>query len=158
MIIQIYWIIISLSILIAFAIVIKDIRAGKYKLKSNTDSFLSIDAEKRYKEQFPEHSIIKLKQEIEKVADILIENEESNRYTEALRQKANKDARIRQLRDAAIENVEIVKYVNDVLKARIKYKDYEYEYSLILSMNTVATGRVFLNDYFIFKDKIKITN
>ena len=112
MIIQIYWIIISLSILIAFAIVIKDIRAGKYKLKSNTDSFLSIDAEKRYKEQFPEHSIIKLKQEIEKVADILIENEESNRYTEALRQKANKDARIRQLRDAAIENVEIVKYVN----------------------------------------------
>ena len=84
----------------------------------------------------------------------MIAGEESNRYTELLRRKAQKDVRVQELKDAIVENVELVKYVGDVLKARIKYKDYDYEYALILSFSTVTAGRVFLNSYFIFKNKM----
>ena len=51
-------------------------------------------------------------------------------------------------------NVELIKYVDNNLKARIKYKDFNNVYTLILSFNTVSKGRIFLNKYFVFKKKI----
>ena len=118
-------------------------------------SILTQEAEDKYGILYPENSINDLKNEIEKIADLLTAGEESNRYTEALRQKAINDERIQEVKNAVVENVELLKYVNDVLKARIKYKDYENEYTLILSFSTVTSGRVFLNKYFIFKNKIE---
>ncbi|MBR1539740.1 MAG: hypothetical protein IJ629_00905 [Clostridia bacterium] len=147
--IGIFFIIIGLFILFGF--LIYDIRKGRYKVK---DSILSKEAEGKYGVLYPESSIDDLKDEIEKIAELLIAGEESNRYTELLRIKAKEDERIQEIKDAITENVELVKYVNDVLKARIKYKDYENEYTLILSFSTVTGGRVFLNDYFVFKNKI----
>ncbi|MCI8309401.1 MAG: hypothetical protein HFJ45_04225 [Clostridia bacterium] len=146
-------IIITISILISYVLIIDYIRKGKYKVKDDA-SILSKEAEDRYFKEFPEYTIQDLKLEIEKVADILINNESSNRYTEALRQKAKNDDKIKVLKDSVVDKVEIIKYVDGVLKARVKYRDNNHEYSLILSMNTVTTGRVFLNSYYIFKDKL----
>ena len=147
--IGIFFIIIGLFILFGF--LISDIRKGRYKVD---DSILSKEAENKFGILYPETSIADLKDEIEKVAELLIAGEESNRYTELLRKKAQDDERIQEINNAVTENVELVKYVGDILKARIKYKDYDNEYTLILSFNTVTSGRVFLNDYFVFKNKI----
>ena len=149
-IIGLFFIIISLFVLFGF--LISDIRNGQYNVKG---SILTQEAEDKYGILYPENSINDLKNEIEKIADLLTAGEESNRYTEALRQKAINDERIQEVKNAVVENVELLKYVNDVLKARIKYKDYENEYTLILSFSTVTSGRVFLNKYFIFKNKIE---
>ena len=146
---------IIIGLFILFGILINDIKKGRYKVN---DSLLAQEAENKYGLLYPENSIDDLKAEIEKVAEILIAGEESNRYTEALRQKAKNDERIQEINNAVIEKVELVKYVSDVLKARIRYKDYENEYTLILSFSTVTGGRVFLNNYFVFKNKIEIVN
>ena len=154
MILKIYFIglmVIILGLFIVFGLIIYDIKRGKYKVN---DSILMQEAETKYGILYPDKSIDDLKNEIEKVAELLIAGEESNRYTELLRRKAQKDVRVQELKDAIVENVELVKYVGDVLKARIKYKDYDYEYALILSFSTVTAGRVFLNSYFIFKNKM----
>lgn len=146
-------IIITFSILLTYAFIMNDIKKSKYKL-TNDESILTKEAENKYQNEFPNYSIDELKKEIEIIADILIHHTKSNRYTEALRQKAKDDEKIRILKDSVVEKVEIIKYVDDVLKARVKYRDYNNEYSLILSMNTVSMGRVFLNSYYIFKSKL----
>lgn len=148
--IGLFFIIIGLFILFGF--LIKDVNNGQYEVK---DSLLTKEAEDKYGILYPENSIDDLKNEIEKIAELLTSGEESNRYTEALRQKAINDSRIQEIKNAIIEDVELVKYVNDNLKARIKYKDFENVYTLILSFNTVTSGRVFLNKYFVFKNKIE---
>jgi len=154
MILKIYFIgliAIIIGLFSVFGLIIYDMRRGKYKVN---DSILMQEAETKYGILYPDKSIDDLKNEIEKVAELLIAGEESNRYTELLRRKAQKDVRVQELNDAIVENVELVKYVGDVLKARIKYKDYDYEYNLILSFSTVTAGRVFLNSYFLFKNKL----
>lgn len=75
-----------------------------------------------------------------------------------LDKRLGNDERIKEINNAISEKVELIKYVNDVLKARIKYKDYENEYTLVLSFSTVTSGRVFLNNYFVFKNKIELAN
>lgn len=149
--IGLFFIIIGLFVL--FGLLINDIRKGRYKVE---DSIISQEAEDKYGILFPEKSIDELKNEIEKIAELLITGEDSNRYAEILRDKAKNDIRIQEINNAVIENVELVKYVNDILKARIKYKDYDNEYTLILSLSPVTSGRLFLNDYFVFKNKIEV--
>jgi hypothetical protein len=146
-------IIITFSVLITYAFIISDIKKSKYKVKNN-ESILSKEACLKYENEFPEYSIEELKREIETVADILISHERSNRYTEVLRQKAKDDEKIKKLKKAVVEDVELIKYSEGDLKARVKYRDYENEYSLILSMNTVSMGKVFLNSYYIFKTRL----
>lgn len=148
--ISLFFIIIGLFILFGF--LIKDIRNGQYEV--GKDSILSKEAENKYGILYPDNSISELKDEIEKIAELLIAGEESNRYTELLRQKALSDKRIKEIQDTVVENVELVKYVNDNLKARIKYRDFNNVYTLILSFSTVTKGRIFLNKYFVFKKKI----
>ena len=146
-----FFIIISLFILFGF--LIKDVTNGKYKVEN---SLLSKEAEDKYGILYPNSSIDELKSEIEKIAELLVAGEESNRYTEGLRQKALNDSRMKEIKDSVVESVELVKYVDDNLKARIKYKYFENEYTLILSFSTVTSGRVFLNKYFVFKNKIEV--
>ena len=148
--ISLFFIIIGLFILFGF--LIKDIRNGQYEV--GKDSILSKEAENKYGILYPDNSISELKDEIEKIAELLIAGEESNRYTELLRQKAIEDERIKEIKDTVVENVELIKYVDNNLKARIKYKDFNNVYTLILSFNTVSKGRIFLNKYFVFKKKI----
>ena len=138
---------IIIGIFIFFGFIIKDIRNGEYKVK---ESLLSKEAENKYGVLYPENSIDELKDEIEKIAELLAAGEESNRYTELLRMK--------RINDSVVENVELVKFVDNNLKARIKYRDFENEYTLILSFNTVTAGRVFLTKYFIFKNKLELEN
>ena len=146
---------IIIGIFIFFGFIIKDIRNGEYKVK---ESLLSKEAENKYGVLYPENSIDELKDEIEKIAELLAAGEESNRYTELLRQKAINDLRMKRINDSVVENVELVKFVDNNLKARIKYRDFENEYTLILSFNTVTAGRVFLTKYFIFKNKLELEN
>lgn len=146
---------IIIGLFILFGFLIGDIRRGQYIVNG---SILAQEAEEKYGTLYPKNSINELKDEIEKVAELFIAGEESNRYTEILRKKAKDDERIQEISNAIVENVELVKYVNDVLKARIKYKDYYNEYTLILSFSTVTGGRVFLNDYFVFKNKIELAD
>lgn len=142
-------------IIAMFGFLINEIHKGRYEVDN---SILEKEAEGKYEVLYPKNSINDLKDEIEKIAELLIAGEETNRYTELLRRKAENDERMHEISNAVTEKVELVKYVNDVLKARIKYKDYENEYTLILSFSTVTGGRVFLNDYFVFKNKIEIAN
>ena len=148
--ISLFFIIIGLFILFGF--LIKDIKNGQYEV--GKDSILSKEAENKYGILYPDNSISELKDEIEKIAELLIAGEESNRYTEILRQKAIEDERIKEIKDTVVENVELIKYVDNNLKARIKYKDFDNVYTLILSFNIVSKGRIFLNKYFVFKKKI----
>lgn len=152
--IYIVLIIFSISALLALAVILIDANKGKYTIKEKNGielkSILSAEAEEKYLKEFSENNIKDLKIQIEKVADMLISGDESNRYTENLRKRAQKDEQIIALKNAVVEKVELIKYTGDDLKARINYKDYNNKYSMILSMNTVVKGRVFLNNYFIF--------
>lgn len=144
---------IIIGVFIIFGFIIKDVRNGEYSVK---DSLLEKEAENKYGILYPENSIDELKDEIEKIAELLAAGEESNRYTELLRQKAMNDLRMKRINDSVVENVELIKFVDNNLKARIKYRDFENEYTLILSFNTVTAGRVFLTKYFIFKNKLEL--
>ena len=143
---------IIIALFVIFGLLIRDIRNGRYNVKNST---LTKEAEDKFGILYPESSIDELKDEIEKIAELLVSGEESNRYTETLRQKAMNDVRIKLIKNSTLENVELMKYVDENLKARIKYKDYNNEYTLILSFNTVTSGRVFLTKYFVFKNKIE---
>ena len=146
---------IIIGVFILFGLIIKDIRNGQYSVK---ESLLTKEAENKYGILYPENSIDDLKNEIEKIAELLAAGEESNRYTELLRQKAKNDLRMKKINDSIVENVELVKFVDNNLKARIKYRDFENEYTLILSFNTVTAGRVFLTKYFVFENKLELEN
>lgn len=142
---------ISMSFTIILGLVLRDIKNAQYKVKNESE--LKKEAEERYLSEFPDYTLYSLKSEIEKIADILIDNQPSNRYTELLREKAAKDEKVKELKNAAAQDVDIIKYNKGNLKAKLKFKDYEYNYSMILNLSTVARGRVFLNNYTILKQK-----
>ena len=145
---------ISLALIIAFGLIIRDVKNAKYNVKD--ESKIGKEAEERYLEEFPDYTIFKLKSEIEKIADILVDNQKSNRYTEILREKAAKDEKVKKLKNAVMEDVDIVKYNKGNLKAKVKYKDYDYKYSMVLNLSTVSRGRVFLNNYLIYKERATV--
>ena len=115
-------IIFSGSVIVAYIIIMIDIRYGKYTL-SEDKSILSMKSEEKYLKEFPNYTIEALKTEIAKIADMLLKNQESNRYTEVLREKANKDEQVKVLKEAVVDKVDLIKYNDGDLKARIRYKD-----------------------------------
>ena len=64
------------------------------------------------------------------------------------------DKKMEKLRDAVLDDTQNMKYNRKQLKAKVKYKDYDCKYSIVLNMSTVARGRVFLNNYYIYKDVV----
>lgn len=126
----------------------------KYEYKVKEESQVEKEAEEKYLEEFPDYTSFRIKSEIEKIADILIDNQSSNRYTEVLREKAANDDKIKDLKNAVVEDVDIMKYNKGNMKAKLKYKDYDYNYSMILNLSTVSRGRVFLNNYLVYKERI----
>ena len=143
-----------LAIIVAFSLIMRDVKNAKYNVKDESE--LSKEAEKKYLKEFPDYTIFKLKSEIETIADILVDNQESNRYTELLREKASKDEKVKSLKDAVIEDVDIVRYNKGNLKAKVKYRDYKYKYSMVLNLSTVSRGRVFLNNYLVYKERATV--
>lgn len=103
----------------------------------------NLEAEKNYLKEFPKRTSEELKYEIGKIAELLVENKESNRYTEILRRKASKDKKIQDMKQ--IESVDIIKFENGKMKAGILYRNLDYK--LVLDMETVSRGRLFLNGY-----------
>ena len=86
----------------------------------------------------------------------MVDNQSSNRYTELLREKASKDEKVQKLKGAVMEDIDILKYNKGNLRAKIKYRDYDYNYSMVFNLSTVARGRVFLNNYLVYKEKIAV--
>ena len=147
-------ILISISLIVIFSIIIHDVKNNEYDVKEKSE--IGKEAEEKYLKEFPNYTIFSLKSEIEKIADILVDNQSSNRYTELLREKASKDEKVQKLKDAVMEDIDILKYNKGNLKAKIKYRDYDYNYSMVFNLSTVARGRVFLNNYLVYKEKIAV--
>ncbi len=147
-------ILISISLIVIFSIIIHDVKNNEYDVKEKSE--IGKEAEEKYLKEFPNYTIFSLKSEIEKIADILVDNQSSNRYTELLREKASKDEKVQKLKNAVMEDIDILKYNKGNLRAKIKYRDYDYNYSMVFNLSTVARGRVFLNNYLVYKEKIAV--
>lgn len=147
-------ILISISLIVIFSIIIHDVKNNEYEVKEKSE--IGKEAEEKYLKEFPNYTIFSLKSEIEKIADILVDNQSSNRYTELLREKASKDEKVQKLKNAVMEDIDILKYNKGNLRAKIKYRDYDYNYSMVFNLSTVARGRVFLNNYLVYKEKIAV--
>lgn len=141
-----------LAILIAFSIILYEYNNGKYNVEN---SLIEEDSLENYKKDYPSKTTEELKVEIEKVADRLVDNLRSNRYTEKVRKKAEDDEEIRKLKNQIVDNVKIINYKDKKLKARVDYNLENLEYSLILDMITVNRGRVFLKKYKLMKQRFK---
>lgn len=145
-------IILILSILGAFSFIFYQFKMGKYNIEGGYLEKIGIE---EFKKDYPEKSIEELKIEIEHVASLLMENVESNRYTDRMREKVSHDKRINFIKDEFADSVDIVNYKNKFLKAKVNYIVGKNEYNLILDMRTVNKGRIFLNKYFLLKQRKK---
>jgi len=143
-----------LSIFVAFGIVLYLLANQKYILTN--ESILKKESENLYEKDFPSKSVKEIEREIEIIADKLLYNQETNRYTEKLRQKAKKDYKVKILRKLCLDNAKIINYKNKKMKAKVKFKDYNEEYYMLMDMKVVSKGRIFLNSYKILKNRIRI--
>ena len=115
----------------------------------------NISAEEKYLLEFPKRDSEKLKYEVGKIAELLVGNQECNRYTNYLRKKVSQNKIIKQIQNSKETEINILSYDNNKMKAEITYKDLVKEYSLILDMNTVSQGRLFVRDFNIRKKLFK---
>lgn len=142
------------SILIAVMFAIIEVSIGKYKMKNNY-SEREEELVKNYESKYPNKSAQDLKIEIEKISDMLLGNEDSNRYTYKIQKKAKDDIKLDEFRKTIPNSVNILDYKNNKLKAQVNYLDENNEYTIIMYMNIVAKGRVFLKKYKTMKRVLK---
>ena len=107
----------------------------------------SLSAEEKYLLEFPKRDSEKLKYEVGKIAELLVGNQESNRYTNYLRKKVSQSKVIKQIQNSKDTEINILSYDNKKMKAKIIYKDLAKEYSLFLDMNAVSQGRLFVRNF-----------
>lgn len=138
------------SILAVFGFILHQYNTGKYNVNNG---FFEKNSIENYKKDYPNKSIEDLKVEIEKIADRLMEDQDSNRYTNKMKEKFQNDRRIEPLRNQFIDDVKIMNYQDKKLKAKVNYIVENDEYSLIFDMITVNRGRVFLKKYNLMKQK-----
>lgn len=143
-------IIFIVSILAVFGFILHQYNTGKYNVNNG---FFEQNSIENYEKDYPNKSIEDLKVEIEKIADRLMEDQESNRYTNKMKEKFQNDRRIEPLRNQFIDDVKIMNYQDKKLKAKVNYIVENDEYSLIFDMITVNRGRVFLKKYNLMKQK-----
>lgn len=86
---------------------------------------------------------------------MLLGNEESNRYTAKIQRKASKDSKLDKIRKTIPDSVNLLKFKDDELEAQVNYIDQENEYTIIMYMNIVAKGRVFLRNYKTMKRVVR---
>ena len=78
---------------------------------------------------------------------MLLDNQESNRYTHRIQEKAKNDYKLDEFRNEIPDSVEILDYKKGELKAQVNYILGKTEYTLIMYMDIVKRGRVFLKNY-----------
>lgn len=140
-------IVILASILTTICFILYETNLGKYKIKNNIESNLEEESLNNFKNDFPDKDITFLKIEIEKICDMLLDNQESNRYTYKIQEKAKNDYKLNEFREEIPNSVEILDYKKGKLKAQVNYLLGKTEYTLIMYMDTVQKGRVFLKNY-----------
>ena len=86
---------------------------------------------------------------------MLLGNEESNRYTYRLQEKARLDKNLERIRNLIPNSVNILDFKNNNLKAQVNYLYGDDEYTIIMYMNVVAKGRVFLKKYKTMRSVVK---
>ena len=141
------FIVIPTSILMTLAFILYQTDICKYKLKYTGKNCVEEKYFKSFQKDFPERDIESLKIEIEKISDMLLDNQESNRYTYRIQEKAKNDYKLDEFRKEIPDNVEILKYKKRNLKAQVNYVLGKTEYTLIMYMNIVRKGRIFLKNY-----------
>lgn len=140
-------IIISLSILFAVMFILYEAKQGKYKLILDEEDIIEKSKLEKFQKDFPEKNIDALKVEIEKISDMLLDNQESNRYTYKIQEKAKNDSKLQEFRNEIPDGVEIIDYSKGKLIAQVSYISGKIEYILIMYMDIVKKGRVFLKNY-----------
>lgn len=143
-------IIFIISVFSVFGFILHQYNTGKYNVNNG---FFEKNSIENYKKDYPNKSIEDLKVEIEKIADRLMEDQDSNRYTNKMKEKFQNDRRIEPLRNQFIDDVKIMNYQDKKLRAKVNYIVENDEYSLIFDMITVNRGRVFLKKYNLMKQK-----
>ncbi|MFG6319923.1 MAG: hypothetical protein K1W33_08765 [Clostridia bacterium] len=141
------FIVILTSILTALAFILYQTDMGKYKIKYEDRSVLDKENLNNFKNDYPEKDIDFLKVEIEKISDMLLDNQESNRYTHRIQEKAKNDYKLDEFRNEIPDSVEILDYKKGELKAQVNYILGKTEYTLIMYMDIVKRGRIFLKNY-----------
>lgn len=141
------FILVPTSILMALAFILYQNNIGKYKLKYTGENQIEEENFDRFQKDFPEKDIDSLKIEIERISDMLLDNQESNRYTYKIQQKAKNDYKLEAFRKEIPDSVEILNYKKGKLKAQVNYVLGQTEYTLIMYMNIVRKGRIFLKNY-----------
>ncbi len=154
MILNFILVITTLMIFMAFAI-LAEFNQGTYN-STKKMGYYEKEGLKNYQKDYPNKKIKDLKLEIEEIANRLVDNQSSNRYTERLREKAYYDKDIQKLNDEFVDKVRIVKYNDKKLRAKIDYIIEDKKYSLLFDMVTVSTGRVFLKKYNILKENASL--
>lgn len=127
---------------------------GKYK-RTNNNNERENELIKRFENEYPNKTAKDLKVEIEKISDMLLGNEESNRYTYRLQEKASNDRKLDKIRTIIPDNVSLLTLKDHKLKAQVNYLNENKEYTIIMYMNVVAKGRVFLKKYKTMKRILK---
>ena len=115
-------------------------------------------AEEKYLEEFPKRNSDKLRYEVGKIAELFVNNQESNRYAQLLSKKASKNKIIKQVQNFKESEINILNYNNKKMKAQITYKDLAKEYNLVLDMNVVSEGRLFVRNFEVNKKISKKTS
>lgn len=143
-------IIFIISVFLIFGFILHQYNTGKYNVNNG---FFEKNSIENYKKDYQNKSIEDLKVEIEKIADRLMEDQDSNRYTNKMKEKFQNDRRIEPLKNQFIDDVKIMNYQDKKLRAKVNYIVENDEYSLIFDMITVNRGRVFLKKYNLMKQK-----
>lgn len=141
------FIVVLSSSLTALAFILYQTDVGKYKIKCEDKSILENENLSNFKSDYPEKDIDFLKIEIEKISDMLLDNQESNRYTYRIQEKAKNDYKLDEFRNEIPDSVQILDYKDGKLKAQVNYILGKTEYTLIMYMDIVKKGRVFLKNY-----------
>lgn len=148
------FIVFLLSILLAGCFAVDEVNKGKYKMiNNNTENEENLI--KEFESKYPNKTAKDLKIEIEKISDMLLGNEESNRYTYQIQQKASKDVTLDKIRTTVVDSVNLLDFKGNKIKAQVNYLEENSEYTIIMYMNIVAKGRVFLKNYKTMKRTVK---
>lgn len=142
------------SILLSVCFVIDEVNDGKYK-RINNNNEKEEELIKEFESKYPNKTVKDLKIEIEKISDMLLGNEESNRYSYRLQKKASSDRNLNNIRNSLPDSVNILDIKKNELKAQVNYLEEDKEYTIVMHMNIVAKGRVFLKNYKTMKRKFK---
>ena len=110
---------------------------------------------KEFEEKYPYKTVKDLTIEIEKISDMLLGNEESNRYTYWLQEKATSDKKLDKIRNLLPSSINFLDYKNNKLKVQLNFLNQNKEYTLIMYLDIVARGRVFLKKYRTMKRIVK---